>query len=144
MNGPHRLYAIVAVLFITALVTPAVQAEAKPLKPTAEWRGSVEDLTLQTAAPASGALTSQKAFADLWKAWKPDDKLPEVDFTKELVLVATTRGSRLSLSAALDEQGNLQPRGISTRDLRPGFRFHLIAVSREGVKTINNKPLPKD
>jgi hypothetical protein len=33
---------------------------------------------------------------------------------------------------------------ISTRDLRPGFRYAIKSVSKEGVKTVNGQPLPKE
>jgi hypothetical protein len=33
---------------------------------------------------------------------------------------------------------------MATRDLRPGFRYVIATVSREGVKTVNGKQLPKE
>jgi hypothetical protein len=33
---------------------------------------------------------------------------------------------------------------ISTRDLRPGFRYAIKSIPREGVKTVDGKPLPKE
>ncbi len=144
MNRRNRLPAILAALALAALAAPVVRAEAKPLKALAEWSGSVEDLTLQKAAPEGGVITSKKALEELWKAWKPSDKVPEIDFTKQVVLTAVSRGSGLKLSATLDDKGNLQPQAISTRDLRPGFRFHIIKVNREGIQTVNGKALPKE
>ena len=132
------------VLAVLAATVARAQTKPKPLKTLTEWRGSVADLTLQGAAPAGGVITSKKALEDLWKAWKPSDKVPEIDFTKEVVLIAVSRGSRLNLSATLDDKGNLQPLALATRDLRPGFRFHIIKVNREGIQTVNGKPLPKD
>ena len=70
--------------------------------------------------------------------------MPKVDFDKEIVIVSTTRGSQLRLSAQLEDNGNLQILGIATRDLRPGFRYVMGTVSREGVKTVNKKELPKE
>jgi hypothetical protein len=34
--------------------------------------------------------------------------------------------------------------GFGTKDLRPGFRYVLGVVPREGVKTVNGKDLPKE
>jgi hypothetical protein len=31
---------------------------------------------------------------------------------------------------------------LATRDLRPGFRYQILVVPREGVKTVNGKLLP--
>jgi hypothetical protein len=33
---------------------------------------------------------------------------------------------------------------MATRDLRPGFRYVITTVSREGVKTVNGQTLPKE
>jgi len=64
-----------------------------------------------------------------------------VDFSKQLVVLISTRGSRLRFGATLDGNGNLQVWGMATRDLRPGFRYVIAVVSREGVKTVNGKEL---
>ena len=114
-------------------------AENKPVPTSQEWSGSVADESLQAKAPAFVA--NPMAFEELWKSWKVGDKVPEVDFTKNLAVVATTRGSVLRLRATLDEKGNLQVGGIATRDLRPGFRYVIGIVPREGVVAINGKPV---
>ena len=69
--------------------------------------------------------------------------MPDIDFTKQIVLVSTSRGSKLELMARLDD-GNLEVIGFGTKDLRPGFRYVLATVSLEGVKTVNKKPLPQE
>jgi hypothetical protein len=66
-----------------------------------------------------------------------------VNFDREIVLVARTAGSRLTLKASLDEKGDLKALGLATRDLRKGFRYVIISVPKEGVKTVNGKELPK-
>jgi hypothetical protein len=44
----------------------------------------------------------------------------------------------------LDDKGNLSLLSMATLDLRPGFRYVIATVSREGVKTIEGKPLPME
>jgi hypothetical protein len=44
--------------------------------------------------------------------------------------------------ATLDHKGDLTVLGFGTRDIRPGFRYVLGVVSREGVKSVNKKALP--
>ena len=87
-------------------------------------------------------ISSADALAKLWKDWNITAPMPEVDFSREIVVVTTTRGSRLRLMLTLDDNGNLEVGGISTRDLRPGFRYVIATVSREGVKTVNGQELP--
>jgi hypothetical protein len=103
----------------------------------------VEDLDLLKAAPKDGYLANAKDFAQLWKAWNVGEKVPEVDFQKSLVVVATSRGSKLRVLARLDDKGDLRVGGLGTRDLRPGFRYEIAVVSRDGVKTVNGKEVPQ-
>jgi hypothetical protein len=112
-------------------------------KLTVDLAGSIDDEKLAMQTPEPPVIVSQKGWEKLAKAWGLKDP-PKVDFTKELLIVATTRGSQLNLSSKLDDKGNLQVSAISTRDLRPGFRYSIKSVSREGVKTANGKELPKE
>jgi len=130
---------IMALLLATVLPLQAGPARGKPVKPLKQWSGSVDDLSLQKAAPE--VIVSAQELEKLWQVWKVKGPVPQVDFAKEIVVVATTRGSRLRFGATLDEQGNLQVAGLATRDLRPGFRYVIAVVSREGVKTVNGKEL---
>jgi hypothetical protein len=87
-------------------------------------------------------VTGRKELEKLWKAWGVASPVPEADFSKEVVVVTTTSGSRLSLAATLDDKGNLQVLGRATLDFRPGFRYVIASVSRKGVKTVNGKTVP--
>ena len=127
---------------LLVLSVPEVRAGKKAVKLTQQWKGSVADEALQKGAP--DFLADQKALEKLWKEWKIEHKLPKLDFRKELVILVTTKGSRLNLSAQLDDKGNLQVLGEQTADLRPGFRYVLATVPREGIKTVNKKPLPSE
>jgi hypothetical protein len=129
-----------AALALAAAHAPADGPQRKQLKPSKEFTGSVADEGLMKQAPS--VITSAKELEALWKSWGLESKAPEVDFTKDLVVSAVTRGSRLRLMANLEDGGNLQVGGLSTRDLRPGFRYVLAVVSREGVKKVNGKALP--
>jgi hypothetical protein len=125
------------------LVAGVAVAAPKPLKATNTWMGSIDDEKLAKEMPENGVITNAKNFEKLVKAWKVAEKVPEVNFDKEIVLVAKTEGSKLTLNASLDEKGDLKALGLATRDLRPGFRYVIISVPKEGVKTVNGKELPK-
>lgn len=68
-----------AILLCVALLT------AIPVEPTARWNGMIADESLQKVAPAQGFLADAESLAKVWKAWRPKEKLPAVDFLKELV-----------------------------------------------------------
>jgi putative lipoprotein len=119
----------------------AVAAD-RPIMPTESWKGSVDNEVLLGKPPL--VIAGATAWQTLWKDWRLEGKTPDVDFTKQLVIAQTTRGSVLNVSAKLTDEGDLKVIGIATRDLRPGFRYVLWSVSREGVKTVDGQPLPKD
>ena len=136
--------AVLLALAVLGLLAPQARAEKKPTEKKAvelikQWKGSVADADLAKDAPAyvADAMSLEK----LWKKWGVEGKVLEVDFKKEIVIVSTTVGSRLALSAKLGDKGNLEVLGAATRDLAPGFRYVLATVSREGVKTVNGKEL---
>lgn len=140
-----RCLVALAVSMIALLVSSVAVAQDKkePPKLTVNLFASLDDETLQKAMPVSGVIASEKAWATLAKDWKIE-KPAKVDFSKEVLVVATTVGSRLNLSTKLDDAGDLKLIGIATRDLRPGFRYAIKSVSRDGVKSVNGKPLPKE
>src|SRR5262249_18151183 len=143
MSRRNAWLIVVVILALFGLLAPAARADKKQIKPTREWPGCVADQDVRQKAPE--CITTAKELKKLWEAWKIAGKLPAVDFTREIVVVVTSTGSRLKLAGArLDEKGNLEVLGLGTRDERPGFRFVLATVSREGVKTVNGKALPKD
>ncbi len=129
-------------LALAVLLLPVARAETKAAEKKTvilvkEWKGSAADADLAKDAPEY--VTDAMALEKLWKKWGVEGKVPEVDFKKEIVIVATTTGGRLTLSARLDDKGNLELLGLATRDFRPGFRYVIATVSREGVKTVNGK-----
>jgi hypothetical protein len=128
---------------LSLLLAGVVLAKPTPIKATNMWKGSVEDEKLQKEMPENGVITNAKDWEKLVKAWKVAEKVPEVNFERELIVVATSVGSRLNLGASLDEKGDLKALGLGTSDIRPGFRYVIISVPKEGVKTVNGKALPK-
>jgi hypothetical protein len=133
-----------AVLGIALLLAPAIGGEAKNMTLTQKWSGSVADEGLKKEVPENDCITNANKFAKLWKAWKIGEKMPKVDFKKEMVILAVTSGSSLDLSVRLSAKGDRQILGMATSDIRPGFRYVVGVVSRDGVKTIEGKQLPKD
>jgi hypothetical protein len=136
----HRKAALALFAWLGLVAT--TQAEDKEIKATKDWKGTVADETLQKKAPANGFITDAKTFKQLWEDWKLGEKAPEIDFKKEIVIVETTRGSNLRVgSPKLTDKGDLRVLGIATLDLAPGFRYALLVLPREGVKSVNGKEL---
>jgi len=136
----RSLVCVVLASFTFAAVAPHAAAQKKKVEITKKWSGSVED----EKAIKPECITSTKGLEAVWKAWKIEGDVPKVDFTKDIVVAVYSVGSKLNMAGAnLDDKGDLTVLGLGTRDIRPGFRYVLGVVSREGVKTVNKKDLPK-
>ena len=132
--------AVLAGCAVSALA-PQAAAQKKKVAITKKWSGSVEN----EKAIKPECITSAKGLEAVWKDWKIEGDLPKVDFTKDIVVAVYSAGSKLNLAGAnLDDSGDLTVLGFGTSDIRPGFRYVLGVVGREGVKTVNKKDLPKE
>ncbi|VTR97379.1 Uncharacterized protein OS=Pirellula staleyi (strain ATCC 27377 / DSM 6068 / ICPB 4128) GN=Psta_1268 PE=4 SV=1 [Gemmata massiliana] len=127
-----------------ALALFAVPTAADDKKPATGCTGIVEDAKLAEDAPVNGVIVSQKAWDKLIKSWDIKNP-PKVDFDKEFLIVGKTIGSRLSITTKLDENGDLKVTADATTDrLERGFGYAVKVVSKNGVKTVNGKELPKE
>jgi len=134
----------IAFLFVAALATlTAGQATAQPKgpPPTLDKAGWIDDPKLQRFAPPAMAVVSEKALKDLYKAWKIAGEPPAIDFNREFVIVMTAKGDAVFFVAAM--KGNVQVELTGPPKDKPGFAYHLATHPRDGIKSVNNKPLPK-
>jgi len=135
------VYILVALIILLVASPERAPAQAKKVEVMKTWSGSIDD----DKADKPECIVTAKKLEEVWKAWKVAGEVPKVDFTKDMVVAVYSSGSKLSIaSARLDDKGNLEVLGLGTRDFRPGFRYVLGIVSKEGVKTINKKALPKE
>jgi hypothetical protein len=133
--------AVVAAFVVAAVAPSQALAQKKKVEITKKWSGSVAD----EKAIKPEVITSAKTLEAVWKAWKIEGDVPKIDFTKDIIVAVYSVGSKLNIAGAnLDEKGNLDVLGFGTSDFGPGFRYVLGVVSREGVKTVNKKELPKE
>ncbi|MCO6044335.1 hypothetical protein NG895_10495 [Aeoliella sp. ICT_H6.2] len=127
------------VLHTAAMSSLASAADEDPM----QWYGKLPDRTLMDLAPESDFVGDNEAWKELWNKWNPDEPVPEVDFKKSLVVVATVTGpNRMFGGERVDANGNLTFVAGSTRMAGPGFAYLMRRVSREGVKTVNGHPVP--
>lgn len=123
-------------LFCAALIA------ATPVEPSARWHGKIADESLQKLAPAEGFLADAQSLAKVWKAWRPNEEVPAVDFTKELILVGVVPGpNSVLMRPSLDEMGDLKFIVAGTKVGGTGFGYLLLRISREGIKSVNGIPL---
>jgi len=128
---------------LLALGASIALAEPIKLKPNREWGAVIRDDKLKVYAPKNGLITDQKTFEKVWKAWRPTDKTPEINFGKEFVFVAVSSGpNRVSMQAALDD-GKLAIKTAQTLIAGEGFGYILATFNRKDVKTVNGAALPE-
>lgn len=126
----------------SVILLSALLLAATPVEPTARWNGTIADATLRKAAPAGDFIADADSLKKVWNAWRPDEEVPKVDFAKELIVVGIVSGPNLVLMRpALDEQGDLKFSVAGTKKGGPGFGYLFLKISREGIKTVNGKPL---
>jgi len=131
-----------AVLVLLCLPQLAA-AERKWASPSRVWVGEFADGGLRRGLPRGGVVTDAKAFAKLWKAWRPEEKVPEVDFAREFAVVLhCARGFRLFAGAVLRD-GQLSVISVTERGGRGGYGYAILTLSRKGVKKANGVPLTK-
>jgi hypothetical protein len=133
--------ALAALTLAAVLSTPGpALAEKRQVEPTRTWKGAVVD---ESRLPKEFPRVIDRGakLQELWERWQIKEPMPQVNFARELVVAVTTSGSVLRLALTLDDRGNLEVGGMSSMDLRPGFRYIIATVSRAGVKTVNGKKL---
>ena len=108
------------------------------------WFGKVGDNELSSLAPEDLCIANNDAWEKIWSSWKGDEEVPKIDFQKHFVIVGTAPGpNRVNPHMRLDgEAANLKVVFAATRMGGPGFGFVFVEMKREGVKTVNGKPLP--
>jgi hypothetical protein len=139
MLTPRSFLAVLAVVLTLA---PSVRAAPVKVVPNRDWVAVIRDEKLKKEFPKAGVITDAKTFARVWKAWRSTEKVPEIDFKKEFVVVTLASGpNRPSIGATLDD-GDLKIRAIQTLIGGPGFGYSLATFNRKGVKTVNGRKLP--
>lgn len=120
----------------------AEKSELQPLqKNELNLSGEVTDRTRQKSAPPTGVITSQKEWDLLVKDWAIKDT-PKVDFTRDVLVVGTSDTDSIIIKPTVKD-GDLQLVVTPGKQKRDGFRWRVISVPREGIKTINGRTVPK-
>jgi hypothetical protein len=149
----------------SSLIPQAALADDKIVKVEQDWTASSnakEDNGLWKEEPNYGAgavfgrgvtreawwlaISGPKAWAKLWAKCNGDKEVPKVDFEKEIVLAVVARGGAVLgvRPLQLDESSNLAFTFNIGGAAGDGFRATFLKVSREGIKTVNGKTLPKE
>jgi hypothetical protein len=143
-------FPLLTLILCTSITLPALSAEGKEIKPVKEWKGSFpdeKDEPLMKVAPGNGSyIANQKDWEKLWKAWRPKEELPKIDFDKQIVFVVSGQcaDNQITGTFQLTGQGDLLFGHEVTDRAGPGFVYRIWVVDLDGVKTIGGKPIDKE
>lgn len=140
----NRIFATVALAALIASAlgsTSAPAAEPKATK-TVDLTSTVVDLGAIKALEGTGVILSQREWERLAAAWGITAPA-KVDFSKELLLVGTWRGSGFKILSDVKD-GNLTAELVGDKDIKPGFRFKVMSLQRDGITSFQGKALPKE
>ena len=140
---------VLSLLALTGLRPSGTSADDTPVKLVKEWKAKFsneQDEPLMKEAPKSGYITSEKAWAKLWKAWRDKEKLPKIDFEKQVVFVAVVSGrdNNIKMEFSLSEKGDLDDGFMSTTIDSPGFSYMIAVIDRANIKTYRGKAFEKE
>jgi inhibitor of cysteine peptidase len=152
MKGSIMRTILVAAVLVLAGFYPVFAAEpvadAKPaeVKILQLWEGlyPAKDVNLlpdgQRAAGV-GFIADAKTFAAVWKAWKGDEKAPEIDFQKNFVVFARNVQylNMIRIGGVMLKDGVADVVAMETMSANPiEDKLHMSAavIAREGVKAI--------
>ncbi|MFK7768668.1 MAG: hypothetical protein AB8B55_15720 [Mariniblastus sp.] len=128
------VFALMVISFSSLSAFPCVGQE---IYITQKWTGKVADDSKRELA--GNIVRDAAAWEKIWAAWRPDKKMVDVDFSKNLVLVETVNGPNnvLTSSLKIDATGSLKYETASTRMAGPGFGYLLMLVPSENIKAVN-------
>ena len=113
-------------------------AKSEPA-PVREFRGETEK---ESADPFNARpIFTVSDYEASWKELGLTQSPGEVDFQKEFVLLATTRGSRVGFRCRDEGDGKLNVSAMSTRDIRPGLRYLMGVFLKKDWKEVNGTPI---
>jgi RNA polymerase sigma factor (sigma-70 family) len=121
------------------------EKSSTPVPIKRSWDGIIQDRKLLKEVSDKKIVVENQAWSKLWKAWRTNEKLPTINFIREMVLVLTVTGPN-KVSApelVLGRFGNLKVAPpISTLLPDDGtIGYKIIVIDRAGVKSINGSPV---
>jgi len=122
---------------LAALAMAGFALAATPVKIVKTWAGR-----MPVAVPAlvQSSVATKEAWAGVWATCQMKGPAPEVDFEKQLVLVAVRRSSVVRFGDAKLDNGNLATTVVATPDVPNHQTCALALVARTGVNTVNGAP----
>ncbi len=91
--------------------------------PVNKWVGRTADPTHKDSGPENGILVAANEFETLWNKWHPEEAVPEIDFSNDMIVTLTVGGpNRMMIGDQLELQdSDLKVMAGATRMGGPRF-----------------------
>jgi hypothetical protein len=114
-----------------------------PVKLKQIWCGQVSQ-ELRSAVPKRGYITNHRDWTRLWQTYRSDEKVPRVNFDRELILVYVhTDSNTVYMSPMLNTKGDLA-NNISFTEVassNSSCTYKFGSIDRREIKTIAGKAI---
>jgi hypothetical protein len=136
---------LLAVLGAVLMLATARAADGD-ITPTQKWTGQFPVNKLETLPRGQqdtgvGYIGDAKTFEAVWKAWKPDEKVPEVDFKENIVVFARNVRflNAIQIGKVTVKEGVASVLALETRTARPivdKVYMSAVVIPRKDIKSI--------
>ena len=107
-----------------------------------QWVGFLPNGAPSFGLPKNGYVLDEETWEELWHAWRPTEKVPEVNFANEMILVGSLDGkTRVYLRATKTEEGQLTVSVNGSGNVK-GLSYSFAKVLRAGILSVNGERLP--
>lgn len=104
-----------------------------------EWKGR---LALEKTPYRVTHVTDAATLEKLWAEWEIGEPMPNVDFSRQIVLVAVVRsGLVMFKEPTIDDRGDLKRNVVATPDAPSFWSWALCLIEREGIRSVDGRPL---
>jgi len=134
-----RFFALLCLSLVTLGMSDEGGNTHEELKPIREWKG--EAGAGVEKGPIRSVILSSEEYKKLWKELRLENCPGMIDFSSEFAVVVTSRGSGIAFRLQDVGQGKLKVMSIATRDIRPGLRYAIAVISRQGWQEVNDTKL---
>lgn len=136
------VFSVLTAALFTLAGFHSAKAEEPKATGTVDLASSVPDAEKLQALSGTGVILGQKEWERLAAAWGIKE-VAKVDFSKELLLVTTWRGSSFKMLTDVKD-GDLTVELVGDKDVQPGFRYKIVSLKRDGITKFQGKELPKE
>jgi hypothetical protein len=134
---------------LLALPSLCSAGERTLVSPVVTWQGSAQRNRPVGFGPHEiKVISNAKAFEERWKARRPKEEAPAVNFADYFAVELIQPGGDYTLlGLLLDERGKATLHGVGVQqavDVPKGYGYTIAIFPRKGVKTVDGRDLPAD